>query len=304
MLTAIGRVHHRQYRESANLSNLLGCVPYGLCDEAPLHTRPAIRGADTAFAGAIAPTDTVLLWGGGIWNWFDPCAVIRAIANISHTRQDIKLVFLASTPSHSTTTHLNVAYAADQAYALSRELGVYNCTVFFNESWVPYTERQNFLLEADIGVSTHFDTLETEFSFRTRILDYLWAELPILATSGDYFGELVQAHQLGLTVLPRDVSQLKAAILKLADDHAFVEQCKANIRKIRPTMTWSRIIQPLEVFCKSPYRTSRESQPITALYLLRLYAASAKLLVQHRGYRKIMNKLFRYFSRKIYGMKT
>ena len=47
--------------------------------------------------------------------------------------------------------------------------------MFFNEDWVAYDDRQNYLLEADVGVSTHLDHVETEFSFRTRILDYLWA---------------------------------------------------------------------------------------------------------------------------------
>ena len=43
----------------------------------------------------------------------------------------------------------------------------------------------NFLLEADIGVSTHVDHVETAFSFRTRILDYLWAVPPVVTTTGD-----------------------------------------------------------------------------------------------------------------------
>ena len=40
---------------------------------------------------------------------------------------------------------------------------------------MPYDERADYLLDADVGVSTHFPHIETEFSFRTRILDYLWA---------------------------------------------------------------------------------------------------------------------------------
>src|SRR5664280_3299763 len=50
----------------------------------------------------------------------------------------------------------------------------------------PYTERSDHLLDADVGVSTHFDHVETEFSFRTRILDYLWTGLPIVATTVSY----------------------------------------------------------------------------------------------------------------------
>ena len=70
------------------------------------------------------------------------------------------------------------------ARSLSDELGLTDRHVFFNEGWVPYDTRQNFLLDADVGVSTHFDHVEAEFSYRTRVLDYLWAGLPVVMTRG------------------------------------------------------------------------------------------------------------------------
>ncbi len=291
MLTAMGRVQHMHYRETPDFSDVLGCVPYGISDHEPVQTRHAIRGVDAAFSEAISDTDTVLLWGGGLWNWFDPCSVIHALGDISRTRQDIKLVFLATARSNQHATQLDIAYATDQALALSRELGLYNRLVFFNESWVPYADRQNFLLDANIGVSTHFKTLETEFSFRTRILDYLWTELPILSTTGDYLSELVERHQLGITVEPQNIAQLKHAILRLADDQVFVEQCKANIREIRRHMTWSRVVMPLEAFCAAPYRTSKLTQISQTLHMFGFYVTNIRLLIQYRGHRKILAKL-------------
>jgi hypothetical protein len=71
-----------------------------------------------------------------------------------------------------------------ETIALSRELGLDGRAVFFND-WVPYAERENYLLEADVGVSLHRDHLETHFAFRTRFLDCLWAGLPIITTRGD-----------------------------------------------------------------------------------------------------------------------
>src|SRR5206468_8785633 len=103
---------------------------------------------------------------------------------------------------------------------LATELGLTGTHVFFNEGWVPYEERQNYLLEADIGVSTHLDHVETAFSFRTRILDYLWASLPIVATEGDSFATLIEAEGLGLTVPAQDVGALETALLPLLDDPA------------------------------------------------------------------------------------
>ena len=89
---------------------------------------------------------------------------------------------------------------AQEAMRLAQKLELDGRSVFFHQEWVPYEERENFLLDADIGVSTHFDHLETRFSFRTRILDYLWAELPIIATQGDSFAELIDRHHFGHVV--------------------------------------------------------------------------------------------------------
>ena len=43
------------------------------------------------------------------------------------------------------------------ATQLNAEGGLLGKSVFFNHEWVPYELRQNFLLEADAGVSTHFE---------------------------------------------------------------------------------------------------------------------------------------------------
>ena len=84
-----------------------------------------------------------------------------------------------------------------EARDLATELGLIDRHVFFNEEWVAYDDRQNYLLDADIGVSTHFHHVETEFSFRTRILDYLWAGLPFVTTAGDSFADLTTSTPLG-----------------------------------------------------------------------------------------------------------
>ena len=40
-------------------------------------------------------------------------------------------------------------------------------------------------------MSTHQPHLETEFSYRTRVVDYLWCGLPVVTTEGDALADLV-----------------------------------------------------------------------------------------------------------------
>ncbi len=76
-------------------------------------------------------------------------------------------------------------------------------------------------------------------SFRTRILDYLWAGLPIVATDGDGFASLIQEHDLGEIVAAEDVDGLVAALerrLFASDD----EKVRAKVRAIGQRYQWQR----------------------------------------------------------------
>ena len=140
--------------------------------------RPALRGV---LPGVTERSD-VLLWGGGIWDWLDPLTVIRAVATLVERREEVRLVFMGGgRPSAGDDEEMAMAA---RARTLAGELGVLDRAVVFNDRWVPYGERGDWLVEADIGVSAHFADLETRFAFRTRLLDYLWAGLPIVDHAG------------------------------------------------------------------------------------------------------------------------
>ncbi len=293
MFTAVNRLHPQQYRQDPDADTLLGCVPFGLPEEAPVQTRPVFSGENAIFPQSnISPgTDTILLWGGGLWKWFDPCSLIRAMGEIAATRNDIKLVFICGKRADSKDQRTNIAYSTDDAIALSKQLGVYNQHVFFHTDWVPYADRGSYFREVQLGVSTHYKNLETRFSFRTRILDYLWAELPIITTGGDALSKLVEQEQLGIVTEPENVQQLREAILKLADDREFAAQCRENIRQVRQQFLWNNLMKPLDRFCAAPYRTSHLSGLTTFTDLAKFYMTTGKILIQYRGYKKILQKL-------------
>ena len=84
--------------------------------------------------------------------------------------------------------------------------------MFFNAGWAPYGRRADFLLDADVAVSTHLDHIETRYSFRSRVLDYLWAGLPMVLTAGDVLADEVAEAGLGVTVPAEDDEALEEAL--------------------------------------------------------------------------------------------
>jgi hypothetical protein len=248
-LAAVGRLNPDNYDRDSSLGSLLAVSPFGLSSEAPQRTRPAIKGV----VPGISEDDKVIIWGGGVYNWFDPLTLISAVDQLRHSHDNVRLFFLGMKHPNPNVPAMQMAWDCRQ---LSDRLGLTDKFVFFNEQWVDYDDRPNYLLDADLGVSTHFLHVETTFSFRTRMLDYLWAGLPIVATGGDSFGRLIAAEGLGIAVGERDVDGLAGALATALYDEDFVRTCRENVVRVRQGFTWEHVLQPLTDFCRHAERSA------------------------------------------------
>ena len=246
-LAALGRVNPVAYDDDETLRRLISVVPFGVPEAAPARTGPAIKGV----VPGIGPDDRVLLWGGGIYNWFDPLTLLRTVDRLRRRRPDVRLFFMGMKHPNPDIAEMRMAVAARD---LSDSLGLTGKHVFFNEGWVDYEDRQDYLLDADIGVSTHLDHIETAMSFRTRVLDYLWCSLPTVATRGDALADMIEARTLGLTVPAADVDALEAALGRLLDDDELRRRMGANAGALAVELTWTKVLEPLVEFCRAPRR--------------------------------------------------
>ena len=253
-LASVGRVNPFTYSADSNMSALLAIAPFGIPAEPPVTERPVLRGV----VDGIGADDKIIIWAGGIYDWFDPATLIRAVAELAPSRPDVKLFFMG-------TKHPNPAVPEMAAVSASRrladELGLTGRSVFFHDTWVDYSDRQNYLLEADAGVSTHFDHIETTYSFRTRILDYLWARLPIITTEGDSFADLVERKHLGAVVPERDVAALRDAIESVLYNEADAAGRTERLAAARSEFIWSNALAPLIEFCRNPVHAADKLRP-------------------------------------------
>ncbi|MDQ2754072.1 MAG: glycosyltransferase [Actinomycetota bacterium] len=248
-LAARGRINPLTYNEDAQLRRLIDVVAFGLPDQPPQRHGPGLR----QVIPGIGADDPVVLWGGGVYNWFDPLSLVRAIDRLRATRPTIRLVFLGM---RNPNPHIAEMRMASDLRALSDRLDLTSRHVFFNEGWVPYDDRANYLLDADVAVSTHLDHIETRFSFRTRVLDYLWAGLPMVLTGGDALTDLVVEAGLGLSVAPGDDAAIADAISELlgapkarTSPHALVEMFR-----------WSAVAAPLVAYARHPAKAADRVQ--------------------------------------------
>jgi len=275
-LAALGRVSPEVYAGDPALRSLVAVVPFGL-DPTPPGSGPRVKGV----LSGIAPSDRLLLWGGGIWNWFDPLTVIRAVGRLAEVRGDVKLLFLGMTHPSSAVGEMSMA---DQAVRLATELGLEGRSVFFNRGWVPYEERLAWFAEADVGVSAHRDSFEARLAFRTRLLDHIASGTPLVVTRGDVLGDLVQSRGMGRALAPGDVDGWTGALVELLDDEHAYAAARTAVTAAQEELLWTRIGDPLAELIERLASSSRRRSS-EGVVLLRAAATLARSSLERRGLR-------------------
>ncbi|HMM42669.1 MAG TPA: glycosyltransferase family 4 protein [Thermomicrobiales bacterium] len=261
-LTVAGRLEPAYLQADPALRSLIDVVAFGLPADKPRKTGPGPR---SVFPG-IGDDDPLLIWNGGVWNWLDPLTAIRAVAALTGTLPELRLVFMGVRSPGAQVAKMGIV---DDAIALASELGVLNRNVFFND-WAPHDERQNWLLEADAALSLHVKTVEARYAYRTRVMDILWCGLPAVVSDGDVLADLVRDEDIGELARPGDVASVAAAIERVLEPdrgHAI----RSRLADVAARFTWEQVCAPLLRYCRKPWKLSpsRGGDP-SAEYLARL----------------------------------
>lgn len=239
-----------------SLRSLIDVVPFGV-SSTPARAGGG-GGARARFAG-IGPDDELILWNGGVWPWLDAATAVRAVGALAQRRPGVRLAFMGA--AHQVPAQR----ATEAARAVAQELGLLDRVVFFNDEWIAYDRRADWLLEADCALSTHEDHLETRFAFRTRLLDCFWARLPIVCTDGDDLAGLVDREGAGAVAPAGDVTAVAAALEQVLDRGraSYAEP----LGRLAARHEWSAVAQPLRAFLASappPHASRRARRPAHA----------------------------------------
>lgn len=244
MMMSLGLISPKVYDDDPTLRRYIDVAPHGIRKEPPQPGDPVLRGVREGFR----PTDKIIVWNGGIIQWYDPATLLEALRRLN--RPDVKLLFLGA--AYPGIQHLGTGIRFQDAKAIAERNGQLGRTVFFEEGWVSHESARQYVLEADISVCSYFDNLETRYSHRTRFVDLIWAELPFICTHGDVLAAEVERRGWGLVVPEQDPDALAQAIARLLDDRDLYKQCKENLAAARPGLQWDVTLRPLVEFCRNP----------------------------------------------------
>jgi glycosyltransferase involved in cell wall biosynthesis len=296
VLTANGRTNPRNFIHDPTLYQLLDIVGIGFPSREPQHS-PLFRGIHPQ----LPDEARIVLWGGGIWNWLDPLTLVQAWPQVINRRPEARLVFLGTRhPNPLVPRHT----MAEKAEKLAAEIGEKDRTILFFE-WLSYEDREALLCESDVGVTLHPIHVETRYSARTRVLDYLWARLPVLITDGDVTSEWVRRFGIGAVVPPFDVDAVASSLDELL---ARPKTAWAPaFEPLRASLEWSQVVKPLLRYCLegdyAPDRLDRQApEPPPVLTGPAEKLARVRSIWRTEGTRMLLHRTWRYLQWRLSRM--
>jgi glycosyltransferase involved in cell wall biosynthesis len=204
-------------------------VPNGIDDEGPDEDR-SLRSKL-----GLCTEDLLFVWGGGIWSFLDPELAVAAVVRARDRDPRVRLLFLGiSRHTPPTAREISLLEACRATHG----------AVLVNEQWVASSSRGAYLAASDGGILAQHASLEADFSFRTRLVDCMWARLPVVATSGDPLTEEAMRQGWAITSPPGQVDELAASILAFASPGRR-EEMRAALELVRPAWTWKSTTKAL-----------------------------------------------------------
>jgi glycosyltransferase involved in cell wall biosynthesis len=231
VLSSLGRINPITYRD-----NLIDIVPFGI-DSQP----PAAK--ESPFRGKLADKDDfVILWFGGLYPWFDIRSLIKAVSRLHTTNPKVKLLVVGGKNPFNPTHEINKQY--DEVVAYAEAKGLLGKAIFFVD-WVNYADRADWYNSADVVISLNTPGEENRFSWRTRVMDYVWGEMAIATNGGDPLSERLIQDGAAERIYDLSVDGLVNTMDRLLKNRDHLAQLREKVRLIKKDYFWENVTKDL-----------------------------------------------------------
>jgi glycosyltransferase involved in cell wall biosynthesis len=170
-------------------------------------------GRRTPLKGYLIPAESfLLLWAGGYNTWTDPETLFSGLE--AAIRQDPSIYFVSvggEIPGHD-----NVTFHRFRELCEASELR----THFVFLGWVSPHEMPNYYLQADAAINVDLPCYEAELGTRTRIVDWVQYEIPVITTALCEPAKLLAQRGLLQSFDPASPASLAHAVLEVSRNQA------------------------------------------------------------------------------------
>lgn len=246
ILASMGIINPVTYRDDRVL-----LVPFGV-DPGDL---PRLTKTNNPYSKlGINEEDFVLLWFGGLYPWFNFEPLLSAIYRLS-SNKTFKFVLVGGKNPYNQNPDFIKQY--DNVRSKLEESGLLGSSVHMVD-WVDFDERIFWYKGADLVISINQDGNENEYSWRTRVMDYVWGELPVLTNGGDPLSELLIDQGAALRIDTSSESVFIELMESLMHDKERLNDLRTNMAKCKNDFYWERVVEPIiERLSSAPFPYAR-----------------------------------------------
>ncbi len=223
VLSALSIINPASYREKRLIS-----TPFGI------HQTEVKSTNNPYFELGIKSTDFVVLWFGGIYPWFRVDEYLDAIKTLSADRH-IKFVFVGGKNPFNPNPDFSRQY--DHAVEFARNNGYIDTSMFFVD-WVDFDTRVDWFMHSDVIVSLNQEGEENKYSWRTRVMDFVWGESVIITNGGDPLSEELVAIKGAVRTDSLSADALVKAVELVRKDKKLLPAMKKAIRELKNKYYW------------------------------------------------------------------
>jgi glycosyltransferase involved in cell wall biosynthesis len=199
--------------------------------------------------------ERVILVAGALLPWYDYSTLFEALdILVKQERTNFKCVFFGGNPRNLRFERLIRKMGGDPRL---KDNLVFTGTV-------PFKERGNYYLQSDVAVNIPLSTVEDELSVRTRIMDYIWAELPLITPATDEHSKMIIDNGGGFEYDANDPASLSRVLQKLMSEQGLreLENSRKSMERIyKKSLDIEEELKPLEAFINEPYVDPARSSP-------------------------------------------
>lgn len=246
VLGALGIINPRSYREDRVL-----IAPFGI------HNQPAVAKYNPYKKLGIGEDQFIVLWFGGLYPWFRVEEFTETIRQFADSKQ-IKFVIVGGKNPFNNNPDFVRQY--EKVYKFAIESKLLDKALYLVD-WVDYEDRINWYKHADVVISLNQPGDENIFSWRTRVMDYVWGEVPVITNGGDPLSNYLIASNSALKVDELSSKSIINIIESMVKDLTVAETLRKNLINLKPEFYWDKIVIPiLKVITEStrPYITEKQ----------------------------------------------
>lgn len=269
--------------------NKLSPVTYDALNERMFEVPYGVDPAEKPEQLPAAPTEPTLLWYGAFYSWFDMETLIPAFVNLKKQIPGFKLLIAGAKNPYNKDPGLLAHY--DKTMKALATLG----DTVEHIPWQAYDKRYETYARASAIITYNHEGLENLLAWRTRLMDFVLADRPVLTNGGDPLGEDLIRRGIAFRVTEQTLSGVFASLMKKSP-------APAAYTAAAEAYSWINLTADLAKTLKSPSRLVQVDMELKETPFRKLIRSIKHLLlspkivaryIQRHGLRRTISRIIK-----------